>query len=388
MTPSIIHAITPGDHFSPRTGSAIPTVVDGLAAAAASDPSSPWRHAVLVDASTYRPRYPSAEVIEYRGAPAPGLVGRAFDAAAGRVGLPRSGATRAWAPLAAALADRPASVVIGHNTIVLPHLLRDTPHRVVLYAHNDLLRTVTRREADRMLGDVGAIVCVSADLAARTAEQLPASLAARVRIVDNGVDPVRFTPAGRRPADTDHVLRVMFAGRVIADKAPDVLVRAAALLPEDRFEFTIVGSIGFDRSAPLSAYERSLRSLAEESGRRIRFEPFVDRDALPGLLREADAFVVPSRWREPSGLTLGEAMATGLPVIASRVGGIPEVVGEAGILVEPDDPEALAAALRRLVDDPAHREELGRAARARAEERDWSRSWRMLRTVLDPLLQD
>ncbi len=385
MTPAVIHAITPGDHFSPRTGSAIPTVVDGLAAAAASDPSSQWRHAVLVDASTYRPRYPSAEVIEYRGAPAPGLVGRALDAAAGRVGLPRRGATQAWGPLAATLADRPASVVIGHNTIVLPHLLRDTPHRVVLYAHNDLLRTVTRREADRMLGDVGAIVCVSADLATRTAEQLPASLAARVRIVDNGVDPVRFTPAGRRPAETDRPLRVMFAGRVIADKGPDVLVRAAALLPADRFEFAIVGSYGFDPTAPLSPYQRSLRSLADESGRRIRFEPFVDRHALPGLLRDADAFVVPSRGREPSGLTLGEAMATGLPVVASRVGGIPEVVGDAGVLIEPGDPQALAAELRRLAEDPARRAALGRAARARAEERDWSRSWRMLRAVLDPL---
>lgn len=388
MTPSIIHAITPGDHYSPRTGSAIPTVVDGLASAAATDPSSPWRHAVVVDASTYRPRYPSAEIIEYDGAAPPSLVARAADAAAGRLGLPRRGAARAWGPLAAALAGRPASVVIGHNALVLPHLLRDTPHRVVLYAHNDLLRTVTRREADRTLGDVAAIVCVSADLAAHTAEQLPPSLASRVHVVDNGVDPARFSPSPRADDEPARPLRVMFAGRVFADKGPDVLVRAAALLPAERFEFTIVGSIGFDRNAPLSPYERSLRKLADESGRRIRFEPFVDRDALPDLLREADAFVVPSRWREPSGLTLGEAMATGLPVIASRVGGIPEVVGDAGILVEPDDPDALAAELRRLADDPAHRTALGRAARARAEERDWSRSWRMLRAVVDPLLQD
>src|SRR5690606_5557481 len=107
---------------------------------AASDPSSTWHHAVLVDASTYRPRYPSAEIIEYDGAAPPGLAARAVDAAAGRLGLPRRGAARAWGPLAAALADRPASVVIGHNALVLPRLLRDTPHRVVLYAHNDLLR--------------------------------------------------------------------------------------------------------------------------------------------------------------------------------------------------------------------------------------------------------
>jgi len=385
MTLRIIHAITPGDHFSPRTGSAIPTVVDGLASAAASDESSAWHHSVAVDATTYRPRYPSAEILEYEGASPPRFAVRVLDAAAGRLGLPRRGAAHAWGPLAAAIARRPASVVIGHNALVLPSLLSDTEHRVILYAHNDLLRTVSRREAERMLGEVDAIVCVSADLAERTAEQLPASLANRIHVVDNGVDPARFSPAPQLNGGSDRPLRVMFAGRVYADKGPDVLVRAAALLPADRFEFTIVGSIGFDRNAPLSPYERSLRRRAQASGRRIRFEPFVDRDALPDLLRATDAFVVPSRWREPSGLTLGEAMATGLPVIASRVGGIPEVVGNAGILVAPDDPQAVATELLRIADDPAHRAALGRAARARALERDWSRSWRMLRAVLDRL---
>ena len=60
----VIHAITPGDHFSPRTGSAIPTVVHGFATAAARD-ANPVRHAVVLDGSTMHPRYDSAETIEY-----------------------------------------------------------------------------------------------------------------------------------------------------------------------------------------------------------------------------------------------------------------------------------------------------------------------------------
>ena len=86
----VLHTITPGDHFSPRTGSAIPTVVDGLARAAGRD-CGPFRHSVVIDRTTMRPRYGSAAVIEYDGARGPTSNERVVDLARGRVGLPRSG---------------------------------------------------------------------------------------------------------------------------------------------------------------------------------------------------------------------------------------------------------------------------------------------------------
>ena len=112
------------------------------------------------------------------------------------------------------------------------------------------------------------------------------------------------------------------------------------------------------------------------------FEPFTDRSAIPDLLRSADVLVVPSRWAEPSGLTVGEGLASGLPVIASRVGGIPEVLGSAGILVEPDDALALAGEIRRLASEPELRASMGAEARAWAESHDWAWAWRRLRAVL------
>lgn len=177
----------------------------------------------------------------------------------------------------------------------------------------------------------------------------------------------------------------MFVGRVVADKGPDVLLRAGGMLERDDLEIVIVGSQGFDPAAELSGYEQELRALAAQVPGGVDFRPFVDREALPALLQSADIFVAPSRWPEPSGLTVGEAMATGLPVVASDAGGIPSVIGDAGVLVGPGDESALADALRSLLDDEGKRRTIGVAARRRAEDRSWSHSWAQLRAALDQL---
>jgi len=383
----VIHAITPGDHFSPRTGSAIPTVVHGLAGAASRDPD-PVQHAVVIDRSTMRPRYDSARLIEYDRAAWLTRGDRSLDLVRGRLGLPRRGVERFYAPLVDAVRRQPRAFVLAHNAPVIPWMLRDSEHRVVLYAHNDLLRTYSRAEARRMLASVAAVVCVGDELGERTRAALPSRLSARVHVVRNGIDTERFQPGGGldlRSAADGEPFRAMFVGRVIPEKGPDVLVRAAALLPRGSVEVVIVGSQGFARDAPLSPYEQELRRLAEQSGATVRFEPFVDRDRLPDLLRSAHALVVPSTWPEPSGLTAGEGMATGLPVVASRVGGLPDIVGDAGLLVPPGDPAAVAAALRTLIDDPAERARRAEASRARAVARDWSWAWGNLRRVLEGL---
>ena len=396
----VIHVLTPGDHFSPLTGSAIPTVVHGLATAAARD-ADPVRHAVVVDGSTMRPRYNSAEAIEYERGPWLSRNDRALDQLRARLGGSRTATRRFYAPVADAIRRCDPSIVLAHNAPVLPHLLRDTPHRVVLYAHNDVLRSYSRAEAQRALDGVAAIVTVGEALAQRTRAALPPYLAERVRVVGNGVDCEMFSPAqdgqGVAIAAVQESaarmrsarLRVVFLGRMIEEKGPDVLIRAVGLLRRPDLEVLLIGSQGFARDAPLSPFEHELRRLADQTmtvtGSGIRFEPFVDRLALSDLLRSADVLVVPSRWDEPSGLTAAEGLASGLPVIASRVGGLPDVVGSAGILVAPDDPTALAGALAALADDPEARLARARMAREHALEHDWSWAWSNLRRVLEEL---
>ena len=392
LVTDVLHAITPGDHFSPRTGSAIPTVVDGLATAAGRE-GAPFRPFVVLDRTTMRPRYASASVIEYTGARGPTRRERVIDLARGRVGLSRSAVARFYEPVAEAIRTREPALVLAHNAPVLHSLLRDTGHRVVLYAHNDLLRTYSRRESARILDGVAAIVCVSESLAERMRRALPGRLASLVRVVRNGVDCAQFKPSPetdeRNPSaerqTQDDPLRIMFVGRMIPEKGADVLIRAAAILARDDLEFVLIGSYGFDRNAAFSTYETRLRELASEAGARIRFEPFVDRSRLPATLHEAGILVVPSRWPDPCPLTVGEALATGRPLVVSRIGGIPEVVGPAGRYVEPDDPIALAAALAELADNADLRRRMGVDARRHAEAHDWSWAWSNLRRVLEEL---
>ncbi len=381
---NVYHVITPGDHFSPLTGSAIPTVAYGLSLGAAScGDTDRYPQFVVLQSDTYRQRYDSAIALEFKGVPAPSAPVRYIDAALGVFGLPRRGNAAYYAPAAERLADEPPGIVLAHNAPALPWLLRRTHHTPILYAHNDLLRTYTRREAARVVDQCAAVVCVSQSLANQQKAHLPASLHDRIAVVHNGVDAKHFHPSTSPRAPGP--LRVMFIGRVLPFKGPDVLLKAAALLDRSDIEYTIIGSAVFTRDADLSDYEVELRVLAEKVSAPVHFEPFVARAELPGVLQGADIMVLPSLWQEPGALTVGESMATGLPVVASRMGGIPELVGDAGVLFDPFQPAELAAAIDELASDEVRRASLGRAARARAVAHDWSWSWRHLMPLLDKI---
>jgi glycosyltransferase involved in cell wall biosynthesis len=180
-------------------------------------------------------------------------------------------------------------------------------------------------------------------------------------VVHNGVDVRRFRPPqSARPARTDCV-RCLAVARLVERKGLTDLLRAFALLERGRFELEIVGS------GPDAA---SLQALVGELGlgAEVRFAGALDRDQVADRLRAADLFTLAS-WEESFGNVFAEALASGLPVVASRVGGIPEFVQDRrhGRLVPPHDPAALAHAIRQLADAPAERVEIGIRNRRQAE---------------------
>lgn len=382
----VYHVITPGDHYSPRTGSAIPTVVHGLSAgslaAGDGDRYRPW---VVLQDDTFRPRYESARCLEFRGMSPPARWRRYLDVGLGRIGFPRRSTAAYFRPAIERLQSVAPGVVVAHNAPIVPWLLRDTDHRTVLYAHNDILRSYSRGEVARTLGHVSRIVCVSESLASQLSPHLPSGLRERIRIVVNGVDTDQFRPAvAREPGP----IRVMFLGRAIPEKGADILLRAAAMIDDQELEYVLVGSHGFDSAAALSAYEVELRELADAVSSVVRFVPFVDRATLPTLLQQADILVLPSRWPDPCPLTVGEGLAAGTPIVAARMGGIPELIGDAGILFNPERPVELARAIEKLTADESFRLAMAQASRERALAHDWRWSWRQLATTLDDIADE
>lgn len=152
-------------------------------------------------------------------------------------------------------------------------------------------------------------------------------------------------------------LTILMVARFAVPKDHSTLLRAAALLPGGDWRLQFAGD------GPL---QRAAEALARELGVAQRVQFLGERSDVPALLAAADLFVLASRW-EGLPICIIEAMRAGLPVIASDVGGVRELVaaGETGLLIPPGDPQTLAAALQRLIQNPELRQEMGSRGRQR-----------------------
>jgi glycosyltransferase involved in cell wall biosynthesis len=176
-----------------------------------------------------------------------------------------------------------------------------------------------------------------------------------------GIDPDLFSPS---PAKDTHGggFVIGYVGRLVQEKGVDTLIEAAARLP-GIWRLEIVGQ-GPERA--------SLERLAHRLNvaDRVAFNGQLPSTRLPALYRQLDVLVVPSRtranWKEQFGRVIVEALACGVPVIGSDSGAIPDVVGDAGLIVGENDVDALTNALQSLMGEPDKRRSLSTAGRARA----------------------
>lgn len=174
-----------------------------------------------------------------------------------------------------------------------------------------------------------------------------------------GVDPDLFRP---RPWDNHRPFTIGYFGRLVEEKGVHVLLDAAALLNHDHWRLELIG--GGPQRAALEAQARRL-NIAD----RVQFCDLLPSAQMPAQYAALDAYVLPSltrpHWKEQFGRVLVEAMASGVPVIGSDSGAIPDVIGDAGLIFPEGDAGALAAHLGRLQADQALREALGERGRAR-----------------------
>jgi len=183
----------------------------------------------------------------------------------------------------------------------------------------------------------------------------------KLSVVHCGIDPASFRPQARAERTSPERLTILCVGRLVPEKGHALLIEAFSLLPPELAPGVrlVIAGDGPER--------RALEHQAQALGRdRIAFAGAVREDELVALYADADVFCLPSL-AEGLPVVLIEAMAMELPVLSTRVMGIPELVSDrtSGLVVPPGRPDALAGGLRELLEDGALRRALGKAGRER-----------------------
>ncbi len=296
---------------------------------------------------------------------------------------------RALAELSAAAAQvrrvthRERPDIIHANSIragIVLALARLAPTATVVHVRDCLPPGTVANATMRLLAATATTVVANSEYTARAVRT--AAPRARLAVVHNPVDLARFDPARIDRASAR--ARLGAAGRrrvllgVVAQLSPwkgqDTAIEALRLLCEDGVDaqLLLIGSTKFRARATRFDNEGFLARLharVTEAGLEDRVSWLGERGDVPELVRALDVLLLPS-WEEPFGRALIEAMALRVPVLATEVGGPPEILadGREGYLLPPREPRAWARAVRRIAEDPEHARELGDAGRRRVEQ--------------------
>jgi glycosyltransferase involved in cell wall biosynthesis len=265
---------------------------------------------------------------------------------------------RAYSPMVAAARLGGARVIV-HDHVTLTRASR-SPARAAW----------KRLRAAALNGLVDRRVAVSS-VVAESVRDIEHVLGAGVEVIENGIDVERFAAARGRQETTRRALDavgrplVTCVSRLAPEKGVESALRALPLVGRD----AVLALVG---DGPKEADWRRL-ATALGVGDRVRFLGV--RSDVERILAASDVVVVPSHWEEAFGLAVVEGMAAGKPVVVSASGAMPELVGDAGLVVPKRDPPALAAAIGRILDDRKLAARLGRAGRVRARARFGMQRW-------------
>jgi glycogen synthase len=302
-----------------------------------------------------------------------------------RLGLPIRRFRQLYAPQAAIIAPILAArtdvvhVHLGEDLAVLPiGAAAARLHRLplVLTIHTSLRHTLAVSDLrSALLKTIGGLIERWGEHSAEAVSVITSRLHRlllsdgvdenRVHLIPPGVNPSLFEGPFEDPFSGVGKPRVLFVGRLAPQKSVSTLFEAAGLLKDSSAQVLLVGD-GPERSK----LERDAERLGVDD--RLHFVGFFAHERLPAVFTHADLLVLPSLYEE-LGTVLLEAMQAALPIVASRTGGIPDVIedGVNGMLVPPGDPEALARAIDRLLADRDLARQLSEGAQERAKDYDW-----------------
>jgi glycosyltransferase involved in cell wall biosynthesis len=204
--------------------------------------------------------------------------------------------------------------------------------------------------------------------------------AGAIEVVPNGYDRERYRvglASQEMKAKYDLQSYLLYVGNLLPHKNLQRLLRAFALIAAEVPQLLVIAGHKDPRYHPMLAAEAQALGMAQK----VRFLDYVPAADLPALYTGADVFVLPSLY-EGFGLPILEAMACGTPVIASHTSAIPEVTGDAAVLIDPQDVPALAASMHAVLVNPEVREALRQRGLARAAQFSWDRTARAVLHIL------
>jgi len=373
----------PIEYYSPRTGGAISTII----MQSAKELLARGHRVTVLTVPGDDPGYSVGEVvsIEARKKSDLNLVQRAFSKLAER----RHGYDWPYfdfylrSVIARLCEFRPDTIVLFNDLVSPGHIKPVIPNgKIFVWLQNEWRTRNT--ELEKCIAATNRFLTCSRYIADWTAKEhgIPAD---KFVVAHSGVDLELFQPREdcRAPRDC---IRALFIGRIDRNKGPDIAVDAvrAMQLEGANLSMTVAGGLWFyghgrEMEDP---YFRELHGKMELAG--VDYAGHVDRDRAPALIRQHDIAFVLSRSNEPFGLVVLECMASGLGVIASNRGGLPEAVGPAGTLVDPDDFDAVTDQVRRLVTVPAALSEAKRSSLDWANRNGWSKCADVLERALAP----
>jgi glycosyltransferase involved in cell wall biosynthesis len=330
------------------------------------------------------PRGPLAEAVERLGVPTAAITGTAGSLRLHPLHTPRALAELSVAALQVGRAARRHRAQLAHaNSIragIVLSAARVSGAAKVVHVRDCLPSGLLSTATMRLIASAATTVVANSRYTASSVRALAPD--ARLEVVYNAVDLERFDPeridrAGARAALGDAGGRLLLG--VVAQLSPwkgqDTAIEALRLLCEQGVDahLLLIGSAKFVARATRfdnEAYVARLRMLVAEAGIEDRVSWLGEREDVPDLMCALDVLLLPS-WEEPFGRALIEAMALGVPVVSTNVGGPPEILedGREGYLIAPRDPGAWAAAIRRIADSESGAAEMGRAGRLNVQRR-------------------
>ncbi len=233
-----------------------------------------------------------------------------------------------------------------------------TDAKLIVHLHNDFLNSESK-QAQAITRACHSVITVSDFIKQRVETVLSPQL--KVITVHNGINLPRFyqaTPLSRSSLGfTDEDFIVVYSGRINREKGVKELIQAFKRLKDyPHIKLMVIGGSFFGNEQGADPFIQSLQAEAEELSNRIIFTGYVPYEQIPSYLKMADVAAVPSMWDDPFPTTILEAMAAGLPIVATHSGGIKESCGQCAIIVEKSSViEGLYTSLLNLYNNPSCR---------------------------------